>query len=152
MDAPFIEDVTHLFIDDDTSLKVSDVITEWGNKDDTEIKEKDFKYVFHLLCKCNSFCEKLLNQNLALCEDLSRHSRLNHELHTLTRTLGGMVTMKDGDRKRLEQITKQFHIDEETNFLSFVLHGAPFQITCKQMRQIVGWYPKGYVYFEKICH
>ena len=145
----FVQDVSHIFGQDPNKelSAVSHFIAEMEKKPVKKLP--DFNKVFDKLKQVNAENKALKNQVESVHQDYTQMRRLNKELAELLASLkaAGLTDAMTADR--ITTVVRQMKLDEMNKFISFVLNGEEVDLTFCQMKQIVKWYEKGYVYFQK---
>ena len=91
----------------------------------------------------------LSNQVQALKKDLDVMRSLNKELSHLLDGLKQAGLTNNDVSNRIQSVIRAFRTDEFATLFSFSLNEEIVDVTRNQMKDIVQWYEKGFVYFKR---
>ena len=148
-DNDYIEDVTALFNGRCNNSKISKLLDKLEGKSFEEYTPKDVKDLIDNLKLADTETNSLSTQVNAINKDLAQMRRLNAELSLMITAIKEACKKDQASCDRLTSIVRAFKLDTMNTLFSFTLDNEDINVTCNQMKQIVGWYPKGYVYFKE---
>ena len=148
-DGSFIQDVTHLFLDDSDSKPNSDFISKMEKKKFKDVKKTDFAEMLQKLNELSEETDRQGNHVVCLTSDLAEQKRLNMELVLMVDQLKETGKQEPETSERIQSVIRAFRNDKFARITSFFIDGTEIEMTCSKMKQIVYWYPKGKVYFAK---
>lgn len=149
-DGSYIQDITHLFMpssDEDDSL--SSFITKIEKKQSKGLKGKDLLDVLERLRIAQDKIDTQDNQIQALKSDNAQQKRLNMEMCLMVDQLKESGKQDAETQERIQSVIRAFRNDMFSRFFLLALDGVEIEVTAQMMKQIIYWYPKGKVYFEK---
>ena len=151
-DVVSIEDVTHLFMGDNPRQDTSGLahfIAKMEQKEKKSINRRDFNQMFDrlkLTCAAN---KSLSNQVKAIKKELEIMRSLNREQNLLLDGLKAAGCTNSTASERIQNVHAAFRTDEFVKLFSFTLNDEVVDVTRNQMKEIVTWYEKGFVYFQR---
>lgn len=144
----YIEDITHLFDGKGKEHPNEDLILDIEGKGLNELQREDIQKLVNALKVSTTKNNTLNNQVSQINKDLAQMRRLNMELTLMIDRIKDSCKKDKESCDRLHSIVRAFKLDTMNTLFSFTLDGEEINVTNNQMKQIVGWYPKGYVYFK----
>ena len=148
----YVEDITHQIFQDDPERdrsEVSHFIVEMEKKGKKDIKQKDFFNAIKRLKLLNAANKGLTNQIKATTKDLAQMRRLNKELAETLKEIRKTAAKDEASEMRVTNVVNAFRHDMFTVIAKFKLDGEDVNLTRNQLRSIVSWYEKGFVYFDR---
>ena len=143
-----VEDVTDEILQGNKD-KVAELIQKVEGKTLQDISSQEIIQLVGYVKVLHSDVMKLQNQNRDLLTNLNTFYRANQEMAGIARDVSASVVGNDEKVERVTQIVQQYTTDTAVGFVKFSLDGEEVQMTRNKLRQIISWYKKGYVYFEK---
>ena len=149
-DGSFIQDITHLFMptsEDPDSL--SSFITKIEEKRSKGLTKRDVSEMLEKLKTAQDKLDLQDNQIMSLKSDNAQQKRLNMEMSIMVDHMKESGAQDPETSERIKNVVRAFRSDMFARFFLLTLDDVEIEVTAQMMKQIIYWYPKGKVYFEK---
>ena len=143
-----VEDMTESFLNGNRD-KLAELIQDYEDKSIVDISTNDFLRMFDIVKKMHSAVRTMENQQKALVSQVNMLYRSNQELSALAKAISESAVGMEEESARICQVVGEYTTDFRVDFVDLELNDKEVPVSKIQLRQIISWYKKGYVFFSK---